>query len=174
VKRALLAAGLFAAASTASATPADEFFAGLKALCGQSFVGRSVADEGATGPNPFEGARIATTVQCDGDTVRMPVTVGDDTSRTWVVTNDPLTLRHDHRHADGTPDAVTQYGGAASARGTAQRQEFPADAASRAMFEREGLAVSTSNVWTLEIGPVLVYELNRPGRHFRLEFTPAP
>ena len=109
-------------------------------------------------------------------------TAGDDRSRTWVVTRrtDGLTLKHDHRHEDGSEDRLTLYGGDSAAPGSARRQEFPADAYSKALFVREKIPVSTANVWAIEVGPaVFAYELRRPGRYFRVEFdlarpVPAP
>ena len=52
-----------------------------------------------------------------------------------------LRLKHDHRHADGKPDAVTMYGGDATDPGSPTRQAFPVDAESIAMFRREGLEI---------------------------------
>ena len=56
--------------------------------------------------------------------------------------------------------------------GTAERQEFPVDAESQALFTREGRTVSNTNTWAMEIRPgrSFVYELARPGRLFRVEF----
>src|SRR5690606_28728519 len=113
--------------------------------------------------------------ECDVDTLRISLHVGEDRSRTWVITRsgDGLRLKHDHRHADGSPDAVTMYGGDTVDGGTATRQEFPVDAESVATFEREGLAASVTNTWAMELEPdaVFRYELSRPGgRLFRLEF----
>jgi hypothetical protein len=72
-------------------------------------------------------------------------------------------------------------GGDTVAPGTASRQEFPVDAESRALFEREGLEAALGNTWAMEIEPGVrfVYELARPGRLFRVEFdlskrVPAP
>jgi hypothetical protein len=66
------------------------------------------------------------------------------------------------------------YGGETASDGTAARQEFPVDRESVELFEREGLAASTNNVWAMEIEPGgrFVYELARPGteRLFRVEF----
>ena len=70
------------------------------------------------------------------------------------------------------------YGGDSATAGSASRQEFPVDAQSIAMFEREGRSVSVKNVWAMEIHPTLfAYELARPrsalnpeGRLFRVEF----
>jgi hypothetical protein len=122
--------------------------------------------------------------ECGRYEIRVPFHVGSDRSRTWVVTrtDSGLRLKHDHRHADGTPDVLTMYGGDTRDAGTAIRQEFPADAESKALFEREGLTASIGNVWAVEIEPGVryVYELARPGRLFRVEFdltrpvTPPP
>lgn len=162
-----------------AAEPEQGFFANLRALCGQAFEGRIVANE----PKPattdaFEGQRLVMHVRdCTREEIRIPFAVGEDRSRTWIVTDTPagLRLKHDHRHADGTPDAVTMYGGDTMAPGTAARQEFPADAESKALFEREGLAASVDNTWALEIDPgrAFVYELARPKRMFRIEFDLA-
>lgn len=169
---------------SAQATQA-EFWSRLQALCGQAYAGRVVADTpAATGADPFRDQPLRMHVrECSPGTVRIPFHVGDDRSRTWVLTRTPggIRLKHDHRHADGQPDALTQYGGDTLEAGSAGRQAFPADAASKAMFTAQGRGVSNPNVWALEIEPgrVFVYELSRPGRLFRVEFdlaqpVPAP
>lgn len=156
--------------------PGDVFLDRIKRLCGQAYAGRIVADTPApTGADPFTGKTLIMHVrECDGDTVRIPFHVGDDRSRTWVLTRtaDGLRLKHDHRHQDGSPDAMTMYGGDTADMGTETRQQFPVDAGSQAMFTREGRTVSNTNVWAMEIEPgrVFVYELARPGRLFRIEF----
>jgi hypothetical protein len=115
--------------------------------------------------------------ECRSGEVRIPFHVGDDRSRTWIVTRTAagLRLKHDHRHADGAPDELTMYGGDTVTPGTAGRQQFPADAESIALFTRTGRTVSNSNVWAMEVQPRLfAYELRRPpipgGRFFRVEF----
>lgn len=70
-----------------------------------------------------------------------------------------LELRHDHRHPDGTPDAVTMYGGLAGEGGTARSQSFLADAATAKMVPG-----AETNVWTVSLsedGTVLSYLLER-------------
>lgn len=157
--------------------PQEAFFERLSALCGQAFAGRVAVDTPApAGTDPFAGKPLVMHVrECNERSVRIPFHVGDDRSRTWVVTRigGGLRLKHDHRHADGGSDAVTMYGGDTVGAGTASRQQFPVDAQSQAMFSREGRTVSNTNVWALEIEParVFVYELARPGgRLFRVEF----
>ena len=162
--------------------PHAQFFANLQPLCGKAYAGRIVANQPAsTTPDPFEGKALVMHVRgCDDPTreIRIPFHVGDDHSRTWVLTwtATGVRLKHDHRHEDGSPDAVTMYGGDTAASGTAQRQAFPVDTESVAMFEREGLAASVTNTWAMELvpGKTFVYELSRPnGRLFRVEFDLA-
>lgn len=174
-----------AAAPTGPAAPADAFLARLAALCGQAFAGRVEEDVPATAGSPFAGQALVMHVrECRAGEVRVPFHVGADRSRTWVLTRTAtgLRLRHDHRHADGTPDAVTMYGGDTITPGSAGRQAFPVDDASVALFRREGLVASVTNTWAMEIAPgrYFTYELTRPdGRRFRVVFdlavpVPAP
>jgi len=173
--RSALLAGLTAAllSTAAAAAPADDFLAALKPLCGKAFAGRIVTEEA---PNSaFAGKPLVMHVrECDAQGVRIPFHVGDDRSRTWVVTRtgQGLRLKHDHRHEDGSEDKMTQYGGDTAAPGTAIRQEFPADAHSKTIFQRDGLNAAVDNVWAMEVQPgkLFAYELRRPGRFFRAEF----
>ena len=163
--------------------PQARFFARLAALCGKAFEGR-IASPPAEADAAFAGKRLTMHVRsCTDDEIRIPFHVGEDRSRTWVVsrTGAGLRLKHDHRHADGGEDRLTQYGGDTAAAGTAARQEFPADDFSKALFVREKLQASTTNLWAMEIEPrgSFAYELRRPGRFFRVEFdlgraVPAP
>ena len=161
------------------ARPADAFLAAIAGHCGQAFEGRIVANTPKSPePDAFEGKRLVMHVRgCDTPTreLRVPFHVGEDRSRTWVFTRtgEGLRLKHDHRHEDGSDDAVTMYGGDTRAAGTAMRQEFPVDAASIAMFRKEGLEASLTNTWAVEIDPGkrFLYELSRPGgRLFQVEF----
>lgn len=173
-------------AASAGQAPADAFLAAIAGHCGQAFAGRIVANEPRPAmPDAFEGKALVMHVRgCDAPAqgLRIPFHVGDDHSRTWVLarTADGLRLKHDHRHADGSPDAVTLYGGDTADAGTPLRQVFPVDAESRALFEREGLGASLRNAWAMEIEPGkrFVYELRRPdGRLFQVEFdltAPVP
>ncbi len=188
----LLLCALSFAVSAGSATaaapiaPADAFLAAIAKHCGKAYAGRIVANEPRPAtPDAFDGKALVMHVRgCDAPTqeLRIPFHVGDDHSRTWVLTRtaDGLRLKHDHRHADGSADAVTLYGGDTAESGSPQRQVFPVDAESRAMFEREGLNASLQNAWAMEIEPGkrFLYELRRPGgRLFQVEFdltAPVP
>lgn len=162
----------------AESAPADAFLAAIGQHCGQAFEGRIVTNTPAsTTPDPFEGETLVMHVRgCKEGELRIPFHVGDDHSRTWVLnrTESGLRLKHDHRLEDGSDDPVTMYGGNTADAGTVQRQSFPVDAESIALFKREGLDVSVTNVWTMEIKPNqwFIYELARPGsdRMFRVQF----
>ncbi|WP_313455424.1 hypothetical protein [Stenotrophomonas sp.] len=162
-----------------SQAPADAFMAAVAAHCGEAFEGHIAVNEPKTdAPDPFDGKRLVMHVRgCENSAheLRIPFHVGDDHSRTWVLirTENGLRLKHDHRHEDGSPDAVTMYGGDSKPPGTAQRQSFPVDADSVAMFRKDNMAVSTTNTWAMEIEPDqrFVYELTRPdGRRFQVVF----
>ena len=161
---------------TPATSPADEFMAAFSQHCGQAYAGRVLVNEPPAADDPFAGQTLVMHVrECMPGVLHVPFHVGDDHSRTWVLTrtDSGVRLKHDHRHEDGSEDAVTQYGGDTSAPGTAIRQEFPVDQFSIEMFGREGLDVSVTNTWAMEIEPGsrFLYELSRPGgRMFQVEF----
>ena len=151
------------AAVAAAAPPGTALFETLRTLCGQRFEGRSTFP---TDPKDsfFGKPLVAQVAHCTADEVRVPFAVGDDRSRTWVFTRTPagITLKHDHRHADGTPDAQTDYGGLATPAGSAFTQNFAADAYTATL-----IPAAASNVWSLSLsadGTTLHYILNRDGR----------
>jgi hypothetical protein len=154
-------------------SPQEAFMANLRGLCGKAFAGRMVTDH----PNDADlkgKAMIMHVRTCDSEGVRIPLHVEADRSRTWVVTTvgTGLQLKHDHRHDDGAPDEITQYGGTTAGQGTALRQEFPADGYSKALFTRTNRPNSSLNTWAMEIvpGQKFIYEVTRPNRHVRFEF----
>lgn len=157
---------------------ADAFLAAIATHCGKAYEGRIVANEPKSAtPDPFEGRRLVMHVRgcaSPASRIEIPFHVGDDRSRTWILTRTAggLRFKHDHRHEDGTPDAMTMYGGDSASAGSAERQAFPVDAESIAMFKRGGLNASVENTWAMEVHPkAFVYELSRPnGRLFRVEF----
>lgn len=146
------------------------FWEGLRELCGKAFEGRVVE---SVPPDPsFEGRALVMHVRsCDPGEIRIPFHVGDDRSRTWVVTTTAvgLRLKHDHRHEDGSEDEVSRYGGDTRGRGSAEVQDFPADAYTAGL-----VPAAAANVWTIEVHPArtFVYALRRDGtdRAFRVEF----
>lgn len=167
-----------APADAEALAPVDVFMTNIAAHCGKAYEGKIIANEPKpTTPDAFEGKRLVMHVRgCDTPKQRLevPFHVGDDNSRTWILTrlDDGLRLKHDHRHEDGSSDDMTMYGGDSKTAGTAERQEFPVDAESIAMFKKGGLSASVENTWAMEIHPqTFVYELSRPnGRLFKVEF----
>lgn len=157
----------------------------LRDLCGKSFSGKLASTDEIYANTEFAVQAMTMHVRTCSDTeIRIPFYVGDNRSRTWIVskTQTGLRLKHRHNHEDGQADAVTLYGGDTITAGTANRQEFPADQFSKDMFIREDMEVSATNIWAVEItADVYAYELRRKGRHFRVEFdlskevsTPLP
>ncbi len=186
VKRlAMLAFVVFAGATAgisqtvaAKAEPANvTFWNNLQKLCGQAFSGAIVAD---TSPSPdFTGKSMVMHVRsCAKDRIRIPFFVGEDKSRTWVLTRkgNRIELKHDHRHKDGEPDSVTMYGGTSTNTGMATRQFFPADDETvRVVAPPAGNAPSAAaNVWWIDLvpGEYFVYNLRRLGsdRLFSVKF----
>ncbi len=179
---ATLALSLTACATTSAPSPQDAFFAALTAHCGQAFPGRLVSTEAADADMAGK-PMLMHVASCSPTEIRIPFHVGPadgagewDRSRTWVITRTAtgLRLKHDHRHADGTCDPVTMYGGDTATLGTASRQSFPVDAESITLFRAQNLPRSVTNVWTVEAdSDSFAYELRRTGenaRYFRVEF----
>lgn len=192
---ALLLAGGLGLAACADAPPVesaqDVYWARLQALCGQAFPGTAV--EGPVGDTTFTTRELIAHVRsCTADEIRIPFHVGEDRSRTWVLTRTAsgIRLKHDHRHEDGSEDTQTQYGGdtddwsgyfARNSAAVAQevgtptgegepgKQEFPADAHTAQLIPD-----AASNIWTIEVEPGhhYAYALRRVGteRRFRIEF----
>ncbi|MDP1911875.1 hypothetical protein [Brevundimonas sp.] len=158
----------------ARAPQQDAFMANLNALCGQRFEGRVVTTDAADAD--FARSRLLMHVRdCSADEVRIPFWVGEDRSRTWVISRHAvggLTLKHDHRDPLGNPDGLHWYGGDTISVGTANRQEFRVDEFSVELFKAGNAAVSTTNVWAVEVHPgqIYAYELRRANRHLRVEF----
>lgn len=150
----------------------DVFLARLNQLCGQRFEGKVVSTD--TADADMASQRLLMHVRdCAPEEVRIPFQVGADKSRTWIVSRTAagLRLKHDHRHEDGTEDVLSRYGGDTASVGTGSRQEFPADAFSKDLFQREGNPASADNVWAIEAtDAAFAYELRRPQRFFRVEF----
>jgi hypothetical protein len=137
-------------------SPQDDFFAQLEALCGRAFEGEATLVSG----DGFEDRMVMHVRRCSEREIQIPLHVGGNRSRTWIVTrtDQGLRLKHDHRHEDGSEDLVTQYGGDTRDAGTATSQSFPADA-----FTADLLPEAATNVWTMTIEPGerFVYHLTR-------------
>lgn len=166
-------------------SPQDAFWRALSSHCGKAYAGHLVSDEAADAD--MRGAAMVMHVrECSDSRIAIPFHIQRadgswDRSRTWLVTRTAagLRLKHDHRHADGHPDAATLYGGDTAAAGTGAAQDFPVDAESIALFRQEGRLASTTNVWRIELSPAgsprsqFAYQLTRRppnARLFRVEF----
>ena len=173
--RLILCGGLIAGCTaTEPPSPEARYFERLSALCnGQAYAGKLVSTDAVDADFQSADMRMGPAT-CDGNTILIPFAVGEDRSRTWVMTRtlDGVRLKHDHRHRDGTEDAVTQYGGDSNDKGSVGAQDFPADAETKDLFAREGLDVSIQNTWRVEITPgeQFTYQMSRPERLFRVEF----
>jgi len=159
--------------------PQDAFWSRLRELCGKAFAGQLVDPQPQD--SSFAGQALVMHVRdCSDQQIRIPLHVGSNRSRTWVITRTPqgLRLKHDHRHEDGSEDRVTQYGGdslLSAGAGSARSQAFPADAHTAAL-----IPAAAGNVWTLSVDAgQFEYRLERSGspRRFQARFdlsSPVP
>ena len=147
------------------------FMQQFQPYCGQAFNATIVQDNQ---PSPaWDHPLVVHIRDCEENVVRMPLHVGDDRSRTWVLTQHPgyIDFQHIHLHEDGSADAVSPYGGQTLASGSATIQAFPVDEASKALFIENGLDVSVANTWTIQFvdAQTMSYKLSRPGRIFEVQ-----
>lgn len=143
--------------------PHAQYMAALNSLCGQRFEGAMTYP-----PDPKHAfankVLVANFAKCSDTEVRIPLLVGEDASRTWAITRTAagLDLRHDHRHADGSPDAETMYGGMAKGAGSPLSQSFLADD-----YTGQLIKGARTNVWTISVSPdknTLIYHLDRDAK----------
>lgn len=144
------------------------FWNELQKLCGKAFVGMVAAAPAED--TTFKDKTLVMHVRsCEKDRIRIPFLVGEDRSRTWVLTRnkDRILLKHDHRHEDGTPDKLTMYGGLTTSVGMPTRQMFPAD-------QETVNVTAATNVWWIDLipGEHFSYNLRRMGseRYFSIKF----
>ncbi len=135
------------------------FWQTLQKLCGKAYRGVIVA--GPENDTVFAGKALVMHVRaCENDRISIPFFVGTDSSRTWVLTRDDagILLKHDHRHADGTPDKITMYGGKTANFGASIRQFFPADQETANL-----IPAAIGNVWWIDLvpGKYFTYNLRR-------------
>lgn len=150
----------------------DQFFNNIKQHCGKAYAGTVTVDN-AKGDGFANKQLIMHVRSCSDDTLQIPFHVGEDASRTWIITKtgSGLSLKHDHRHKDGSNDELTMYGGHTVDAGWPQVQSFPADQYSKETFVRGGIPQSIGNTWQMYIYPEkFTYRLIRQGREFRVDF----
>ncbi len=145
-KQVLILMTLLTLSVSAQKSGQDIFWKTLNSHCGKSFEGK-ITSEGKN--DGFDGKRLVMHVKkCSDKELKIPFFVGDDKSRTWVLTKqeDGILLKHDHRNEDGTHEELTMYGGKATNLGTANMQFFPADQETCNMLPR-----ATFNVWWMTV-----------------------
>lgn len=150
------------------------FFNELKSLEGKTFYGKAIYMPDTTKANDFWGKELKFTVNKGKNSVlRLPFQVGENKSRTWVLTKSKngIQLKHDHRHDDGSPDSITNYGGNSDPKiSTALAQYFPADA-----FTAKLIPAASTNRWIMEFSPdkkKFYYILQRDNvMRFKAEFN---
>jgi hypothetical protein len=147
----------------------DKFMENLKKHCGKAYEGTITA--GGREGDGFTGQKLVMRViSCSENQVKIPFFVGENKSRTWILTQKGtgLELKHDHRHEDGTDDKVTMYGGTTSNTGSASLQFFPAD-----QFTCNMIDYACGNVWWITLDDTkYTYNLRRIGsdRLFTVSF----
>ena len=169
-----------AAVPAPAPSPQDAFWQALSSHCGKAYAGALVSTQDADAD--MRGRAMAMHVRrCSAERIEVPFHVRRadgswDRSRTWVLTRTGagLRLKHDHRHEDGSADGVTMYGGDTATQGTARAQDVPVDAESIALFEREGRAVSVTNVWRVEVDPAGAPPNEGSGARFAYQLTRRP
>lgn len=140
---------LFLVSSIAFSQTDKQFFNKLKSLEGKTFYGKAIYMPDTLKPNDFWGKELKFTVQhTKTSELRMPFQVGENKSRTWVLTKTKsgIQLKHDHRHEDGSLDSITNYGGDSDLKlSTALAQYFPAD-----LFTSKLIPAASTNRWIMQ------------------------
>lgn len=138
----------------------DQFWQQLKRHCGKTYEG--TVTSGATANDGFSGKRLIMHVlSCSDDQLLIPFNVGENRSRTWILTKkmDKIELKHDHRHEDGSKDAVTMYGGTSTNTGLPGIAMFPAD-----QQTVQTIPAAATNIWWMTINQnTFTYNLRRIG-----------
>ena len=147
----------------------------MQSHCGKAYSGSLEIPET---DETFGGKKLVMHVRSCSDTViKIPFFVGEDRSRTWILTyvNDRIRLQHDHRHKDGSEDDINFYGGTSTNKGKADVQFFPADDHTQKM-----IPAAATNIWWITLSDsTFTYNLRRLGtdRVFKVVMdlsTPVP
>ena len=140
-------------------SPAKQFWNTLQSHCGKAYEG---VLELPKEDKDFGGKKLTMHVRsCNDSIIKIPFFVGEDKSRTWILKfkNDRISLQHDHRHKDGTEDAINFYGGITTNPGQSGIQIFSADEHTQKM-----IPAASTNVWWITIdGTKFTYNLRRLG-----------
>jgi hypothetical protein len=135
------------------------FWEQLQKHCGMAYAG-TINEEANSGD--FKDKQLIMHFRsCEKGKIRIPFMIGDNRSRTWVLTleNDRILLKHDHRHQDGTEEEVSWYGGRTTNQGSASMQVFPADEETQ-----KRIPAAFGNIWWITIdAQFFTYNLRRIG-----------
>jgi len=157
---ALVSASTNVGAQTELNMEQESFFESFKALCQQTFSGEMTFP--TEGQDAFAGKELVAHFEsCSESQIRIPFSVGEDTSRTWIInkTELGLQLKHDHRNKDGSEHEINMYGGMAVSGGSSSSQSFAADKHTATI-----IPAASTNVWTLSFSDdaqTLTYHLER-------------
>ncbi|TQV73708.1 hypothetical protein FLL45_12615 [Aliikangiella marina] len=160
MKKLLVIILLVSSAKICAAQKDSEFFTTLSSHCGKKYYGETIFPDDPS--HDFAGEALEMHIKdCTDEEIRIPFKVGEDTSRTWIIskTDKGLLFKHDHRHKDGTPDEITMYGGYADDKGNTLSQNFPADD-----YTAQLIPAAKTNVWQLTFDPEkkqFIYYLER-------------
>lgn len=144
------------------------FWENLQKHCGKAYEGQLAE---FVKNDDFAGKTLKMhVISCTANEIKIPFHVGDDHSRTWVLTkeNNLIKLKHDHRHEDGSEDKVTQYGGTNPNPGFEKFQMFPAD-----LETHQRIPYASTNIWWITLDEnKFTYNLQRAGsdKKFTVEF----
>lgn len=145
--------------SAQEGSPAKQFWNTLQTHCTKAYEGSLLLPKE---DKDFGGKKLMMHVRSCSDTViKIPFFVGEDKSRTWILTyqNDRISLQHDHRHEDGTEDDINFYGGITTNSGQAGIQTFSADERTQKM-----IPAASTNIWWITIDDTtFTYNLRRLG-----------
>jgi hypothetical protein len=147
------------------------FLENIASICGQSFSGKQTFIQ--PGRESWEDKNLVMHIaRCDPDSIHIPFHLDQDKSRTWlfVIEEQGLRFRHDHRYDDGSPHEVTLYGGYAQKAGSGFIQRFPADD-----YTCQNFPTSCNALWEVELAEDLnlfIYRLYNFGELiFEAEFN---
>ncbi|MCP1726521.1 hypothetical protein J2T60_000486 [Natronospira proteinivora] len=149
--------------------PGQAFWSAIQPHCGQAYEGQLVS--GREGDDGFRDQTVIVHIKhCEDSRLLIPLHVGDDHSRTWVLERHAwgVSLKHEHRDPDGSPQTVSRYGGLARPPADGYTLRFPVDDETLAMLPN-----SVGGFWTLSTeDDTLHYQVEREGREgvFHLTF----
>ena len=110
----------------------------------------------------FAGKKLTMHVKsCSTNEIKIPFNVGDNYSRTWILTKKDgiITLKHDHRHENGTSETITFYGGTNTNYGFKDFQMFPADQETARLID-----YASTNIWWITLDDkTFSYNLQKAG-----------